>query len=121
MKRGKADLESAECGRIGGTNTETGLESPTPRPRGRSRRRTGKGNEEVRFGAWSIRTMVYKAKLKRGELDVSGGGLGKEEPLGKEPEGRKQRFAEYRSTGGQEKAKNNMETTRFFLADQTKT
>jgi len=74
VKRGDNGVEEQ------GTNEG---ENPAPRPRGRSRRRVGqgKGKEEVRFGAWNLRTMVYKVKLKRGELDVTGGGLGKEELL----------------------------------------
>lgn len=35
----------------------------------------------IKFGAWNVRTMAYTTKLKKGLLQVQGGGLGKEEEL----------------------------------------
>ena len=48
--------------------------------RGRWRRHKGQ-HAFFKAGAWNVRTMLCYLKLKRGEIDVIGGGLGKEEML----------------------------------------
>ena len=72
-----------------GENVEANQTSPGLSTRERLRRK-GKGCEYLRCGAWNVRTMLYNVKLKKGVLNVSGGGLGKEEDLCHEFERKKQ-------------------------------
>ena len=64
------------------TQGERNGEDSASRPRGRSRRGGGKGQKEtIKLGAWNVRTMYWRPKLKKGKMEVLGGGLGKEEIL----------------------------------------
>ena len=79
MTRGSGD-EGEQTSRTG-----TLFPAIVPRPQGRSRC-GGKRNQHIKFGAWNMRTMLQRLKLKQGGIEVTGGGLGKEELLCRELE-----------------------------------